>query len=133
MVSHIRILPSYLKNPSCPLRPRIENNQPTSHVKSIPNRIVLLLVLLGQTIHILNGSERRYINLRHLLIKWISLVVVIALAESVKKHTSYDEMFELMCNLSAMGMVYPSKVTNPYSVYQKFAPQVLLIQLTEEV
>lgn len=60
--------------------------------------------------HILDGSERRYINLRHLLIKWIFLLITFMLAEHIKSHTSHDELFVLMCNMFALGMVYPSKV-----------------------
>jgi hypothetical protein len=41
------------------------------------------------------------------------------LAGYVKKHTSYDELFELMCNMLAIGMVYPSKVTHYLSSLSK--------------
>jgi hypothetical protein len=74
-------------------------------------RIFLFALMIGQTVHILNGSERRYINLRHLLIKWIFLFITFLLADHIKKHTSHDELFVLMCSLFALAMVYPSKVT----------------------
>lgn len=56
----------------------------------MPFSLVLFLLLLGQTIHILNGSEKKYINLRHILIKWLSLVIIFVMAEYVKTHTDYD-------------------------------------------
>lgn len=84
--------------------------QPYLHVVSMLFRVYLFFVLLGQTVHILNGSERRYINLRHLLIKWIFLFITFMLSDHIKKHTSHDELFVLMCNLFALSMVYPSKV-----------------------
>jgi len=32
------------------------------------------------------------------------------MADYVKTHTEYDELFVLMCNFVALTMVYPSKV-----------------------
>lgn len=75
------------------------------------------MILLGQTVHILSGSERKYINLRHILTKWISLVVIFTLADYIKTHTAYDQLFVLLCNFIALAMIYPSKVhpTTPSS------------------
>ena len=95
--------------------------------------MLLFSVLLGQTVYILNGSERRYINLRHLLIKWTTLVVITMFAGYAKRHTNFDEMFEFMCNMLALAMVYPSKVRFFITiVYQESASQIFRVQLTQK-
>lgn len=60
--------------------------------------------------HILSSGERRYINLRHLLIKWILYLLVLLIADQAKHHTILDELFIFLCNAIAAALVYPSQV-----------------------
>jgi hypothetical protein len=62
-----------------------------------------------QTAHILN-QETRYINLRHILIKWVLLVGVVVLADAVDDGSNLYLSFSMFCHLFALIAVYPSKV-----------------------
>lgn len=64
-----------------------------------------------QTAHILNGGDSRYINLRHILMKWVLLVGVVVLADVVDDGTNLYQFFSMFCHLFALIAVYPSKVT----------------------
>lgn len=66
---------------------------------------------MGQTVHVLAASEKRYINLRHLLIKWVLLVGAMELTSYVQQHTSQDILFALLCHSLLLLLVAPSKVT----------------------
>jgi hypothetical protein len=63
-----------------------------------------------QTAHILNAGDTRYINLRHILIKWVLLVAVVVLADTVDDGSNLYVFFSLFCHLFALIAVYPSKV-----------------------
>lgn len=67
-------------------------------------------VLLFQTAHILAG-EKRYINLRHLLIKWISLLLALLAGQRVQHYTAHPAAFAAIWHCLALLLVLPSKVT----------------------
>lgn len=69
--------------------------------------------MVCQTVHVMGGSDRRYINLRHLLMKWLLLVGVLQVGDYFKQHTVQAELFSLAAHLLAFFLVYPSKVTPP--------------------
>lgn len=68
------------------------------------------MIILGQTIHILSGSERKYINIRHVGIKWLTLLITLQVSDYIKGHTAHAEIFVFLCNILALCMVYPSSV-----------------------
>lgn len=84
--------------------------QSTHRVSQARFRVALFGILVGQTVHILSSGERRVINLRHLLIKWILYLLVLMIADQAKHHTILDELFILLCNAIAAALVYPSQV-----------------------
>lgn len=62
-----------------------------------------------QTAHIINGGDSRYINLRHILMKWVLLVGVVVLADAVDDGSNLYQFFSMFCHLFALIAVYPSK------------------------
>ena len=42
--------------------------------------VLLFVVMVGQTAHMLNSPDRKFINLRHLMIKWVALIVITTLS-----------------------------------------------------
>jgi hypothetical protein len=84
--------------------------QPPPAVTLPPLRGTLFFILLMQTAHIINGGDSRYINLRHILMKWVLLVGVVVLADVVDDGSNLYQFFSMFCHLFALIAVYPSKV-----------------------
>ena len=70
------------------------------------------MVIVGQSAHMLNNSDRKFINLRHLMIKWVALLLVTTISRFAHTDGIEGQCFLLVCNLFAMVMVYPSKVNS---------------------
>ena len=54
-----------------------------------------------------SGGEKRYINLRHLLIKWISLLLALLAGERVQHYTAHPAAFGAIWHCLALLLVLP--------------------------
>lgn len=36
----------------------------------------MLLIMMGQTVHVLSSKEKKIINIRHLLVKWTTVAFI---------------------------------------------------------
>ena len=77
---------------------------PALHVLSAVLTVFSYFCLVLHTAHVLASNEKRYINLRHLLLKWI--VVVFAL-EVVRE---WEVQYAIAAKLIICAFAWPSKV-----------------------
>jgi hypothetical protein len=75
-------------------------------------RIYAYFLLLGQTIYILNSQELKYINLRHIMMKWLIVLFLDQLSRSFTTNSTLTDHFaHIIINLVMLVAAYPSRLS----------------------